>query len=60
MKPVADARWDDFALAMLLLITSVPRAVLAVFYDRPLGVEGTLSLVAVACALLLLISRRRS
>jgi hypothetical protein len=43
-----------------LLIIGMPRAVLAALYDRPLGVEGTLSLICVALALLILIRRYRS
>lgn len=50
---------DDLILAVLLLVIGLPRAILAAFYDRPLGVEGTLSLIAVAAALLLLIGRAR-
>ncbi len=49
---------DDYILAGLLLLIGLPRAILAFAYDRPLGVEGTLSLVAVALALLVLVRRR--
>ena len=44
MKPIIEPRWDDIALAVLLLLIGVPRALLAVFYDRPLGAEGTLAI----------------
>jgi hypothetical protein len=54
------ARWDDFVLATLLLIIGVPRVVLAACYDRPLGVEGTLSILCVVLGLLVLIGRARS
>ena len=49
--------FDDYILAGLLLFIGLPRAILAVMFDRPLGVEGTLSLVAVALALLVLLRR---
>jgi len=61
MKPIIEPRWDDIALAVLLLLIGVPRALLAVFYDRPLGAEGTLAIVCVVLALLVVIvGRRRS
>lgn len=47
-------------LATLLLIIGVPRVVLAACYDRPLGVEGTLSILCVVLGLLVLIGRARS
>jgi hypothetical protein len=51
-------RWDDYVLAGLLLIIGLPRAILALLYDHPLGVEGTLSLICVAAGLLLIVGRR--
>ncbi len=61
MKPIIEARWDDIALAVLLLLIGVPRALLAAFYDRPLGPEGTLAIVCVVLALLVVVvGRRRS
>lgn len=60
MRTMEPARWDDYVLAILLLIIGVPRALLAALYDRPLGAEGTLSLLCVALALLILIRRYRS
>lgn len=61
MRPTIEARWDDYALAALMLIIGVPRVVLAAFYDRPLGVEGTLAIVCVVLALVVLvIGRHRS
>jgi len=59
MRPLEPARWDDYALAILLLLIGVPRVILAALYDRPLGVEGTLSIICVAIALLVLIRRHR-
>ena len=59
MRPIAPERWDDYTLAVLLLLIGVPRVILAVLYDRPLGVEGTLSIICVALALLVLIRRHR-
>lgn len=59
MRPVEPARWDDYVLAGLLLLISVPRLVLAVSYDHPLGVEDTMSMIMAALALLVVIPRRR-
>lgn len=59
MRPVEPPRWDDLVLAVLLLIIGVPRVILAAFYDRPLGVEGTLSIASVVLALLIILARRR-
>jgi len=53
-------RRDDLALAILLLLIGVPRVILAAFFDRPLGAEGTLSIVCVALALMILFQRRRT
>jgi hypothetical protein len=58
MHAVEPSRWDDLVLAVLLLLISVPRALLAVFYERPIGAEGALSMVCVGLALLIL--RRRN
>jgi hypothetical protein len=52
------ARWDDYVLAALLLLISVPRMVLALLYERPLGVEGTISIFFVLFALVLVLRRR--
>lgn len=59
MRPVEPARWDDYALAALLLLVAIPRLLLAAFAERPLGVEGTLSIAFVALALAIVIRRRR-
>jgi hypothetical protein len=58
MKPIDPSRWDDYVLAGLLLVIGVPRAILAVLHDHPLGVEGTLSLLCVAAGLLVIFGRR--
>ena len=60
MRTIESARWEDLALAVLLLIISVPRAALALFYERPIGAEGALSMVCVLCALLILLYRDSS
>jgi len=60
MRAIEPARWDDIVLAALMLVIGVPRVVLAVLYDRPLGVEGTLSIACVGLALFILIRRWRS
>jgi hypothetical protein len=59
MRPIEPARWDDYTLMTLLLLIGLPRVVLAALYDRPLGVEGTLSIACVVLALFVLVSRRR-
>jgi len=59
MGALEPARWDDVVLAILMLVIGVPRVILAVLYDQPLGVEGTLSIVCVGLALLILLRRRR-
>lgn len=59
MRPIDPARWDDYVLAALLLLIGAPRAILAALYDRPLGVEGTLSIACVVLALFLVVRRRR-
>ena len=56
---IEPARWDDYVLAALLLVISVPRAVIAVVSERPLGVGGTLSMFLVLLALLMVFHRRR-
>jgi hypothetical protein len=58
-RPIEPARWDDYVLAILLLVVAGPRLVLALMYDRPLGVEGTLAALFVVLALLLVLPRRR-
>jgi hypothetical protein len=60
MSTLDPARWDDYILAALLLLVALPRCILAVIYERPLGVEGTLSILFVGIALALVIGRRRS
>jgi hypothetical protein len=57
---IEPARWDDYVLAALLLVISVPRAVIALLSERPLGVEGTISMFLVLLALLMLRPRRRA
>jgi hypothetical protein len=57
MRAVEPSRWDDLVLAILLLLISVPRALLSVFYERPIGGEGALSMVCVGLALLILLRR---
>jgi len=59
VRAVEPTRWDDIALAGLLLLIGVPRVIVAAFADRPLGVEGTLSIACVVLALLVLVARRR-
>ncbi|MBC7976082.1 MAG: hypothetical protein H7138_14005 [Myxococcales bacterium] len=51
---VEPTRWDDYVLAGLLLVISVPRAVLALLSDRPLGAESTLSIMFVLLAVAML------
>lgn len=57
MRTLEPTGWDDLALAVLLLIIGVPRAILALMYDRPIEAEGVLSLTCVVAALLILIRR---
>jgi hypothetical protein len=59
MRTIEPARWDDYALAVLLLLIAAPRLVLAILYDRPLGVEGALSILLVVLALAILVWRHR-
>ena len=59
MHPVEPSRWDDYVLAVLLLLIGVPRAILGVVYDQPLGVEGTLAIACVVFALFIVIRRIR-
>lgn len=54
----SDARSDDVVMAVLMLVIGVPRVILAIFFDRPLGVEGTLSIICVLLALAILIRRK--
>ena len=58
MRAIEPARWDDYLLAALLLVIGIPRVILAALYDRPLGAEGTLSIICVVLGLLLLARRR--
>lgn len=57
MRAIEPSRWEDLALAVLLLIIGVPRVIFAFFYERPIGSEGALSIICVALALLILIHR---
>jgi len=57
MHPIEPTRWDDLALAVLLLLIGVPRMVLAFIYDRPIEAEGALSLGCVMVALFILLRR---
>lgn len=59
MASMEPGRWDDYVLAGLLLVIGVPRAILALCLDHPLGVEGSLSLVCAGLGLVLLAGRRR-
>lgn len=59
MHPVEPARWDDYVLVVLLLLIGVPRALLGILYDRPLGVEGSLAVACVVLALLIVLRRVR-
>lgn len=58
MRTIEPSSWDDYVLAGLLLLVAVPRLVLALLHDRPLGVEGTLSMLFVVLALAIVIRRR--
>jgi len=58
MRTIEPSRWDDYVLAGLLLLVAVPRLVVALLHDRPLGVEGTLSMLFVVLALAIIIRRR--
>lgn len=59
MQTIDPSRWDDYVLAGLLLLVALPRLVLAILYDRPLGIEGTLSMLFIVLALAIVIRRRR-
>jgi len=59
MRTIEPSRWDDYVLAVLLLLVAIPRFVLAMLHDRPLGVEGTLSMLFIVLALAIVIRRRR-
>jgi hypothetical protein len=59
MATIEPSRWDDYVLAFLLLLIALPRCVLALLYDRPLGVEGTFSMLFIVLALTIVIQRRR-
>jgi hypothetical protein len=58
MRTMDPARRDDVLLAALLALIGLPRVILAALYDRPLGVEGTLSIACVVLALLVIARRR--
>ena len=57
MHPIEPTRWDDLALAVLLLLIGLPRALLAFIYDKPIEAEGALSLGCVMVALFILLRR---
>jgi hypothetical protein len=59
MRVTEPARWDDYALAILLFLIAIPRLAIAIWHDRPLGVEGTISIGLVVLALLIIAIRRR-
>jgi hypothetical protein len=52
------ARWDDYVLAGLLLLISVPRVALGLLSNRPLGAEDTLAMVMVLLAIVVVAWRR--
>jgi hypothetical protein len=58
MRTLEPSRGDDYVLATLLLLVALPRLVLALLHDRPLGVEGTCSMIFVATGLAILVWRR--
>ena len=60
MRPLEPARWDDVVLAIMLLAIGLPRLFLAILYDRPFGVEPTLSLGCVLFALFIIAHRQRA
>jgi hypothetical protein len=45
---------DDIILAILLLLIGVPRVVLALIAERPIGVEGTMAVICAALGLFVL------
>lgn len=57
MRAIEASRWDDIALAVLLLVIGVPRVVLAFLFDHPIGAEGALAMASVGLALLILLRR---
>jgi hypothetical protein len=59
MRTIEPSSWDDYVLAGLLLLVALPRLVIALLYDHPLGVEGTLSMLFVVLALAMVIRRWR-
>jgi hypothetical protein len=59
MRATEPTRWDDYVLAILLLLIAAPRVAIAIWHDRPLGVEGTFSIGMVVLALLIIAFRRR-
>lgn len=60
VRKIDPIRFDDVVLSVLLLIIGLPRATAAVAEDRPIGVEGTLSLVCVVFGLAILAHRNLS
>jgi len=59
MTTTDPARWDDYILAVVMLLVGLPRCIVALIHDRPLGVEGTLAMLLVGFALMLIIGPRR-
>jgi len=59
MRVSEPARWDDYVLAIVLFLIAIPRLAIAIWHDRPLGVEGTVSIAMVVLALLIIAFRRR-
>jgi hypothetical protein len=57
MRRIEPTRWDDLALAVLLLIIGVPRALLALMEHRPVDAEGATSMICVLLALAILVHR---
>ena len=57
MRAIEPSRWDDLALAVLLLLIGVPEAVLAAVNRKPIDAQGALSIICVMVGLVILIWR---
>lgn len=57
MRQIEPNLRDDLVLAALMLLMGVPRIVIAVFGERPIGAEGTLAAICTGIALLILARR---
>jgi uncharacterized membrane protein YhaH (DUF805 family) len=57
MHELEPTRWDDVALAVLLLLIGVPEAVFAAVYQRPIDAQGALSMICVMVGLVILMWR---